>query len=130
MGKKVIKCEYFSVVDETKHLRTSSWALGLSKQRQKKAITSCSPTVNTNTCIFKHFPREGPASCQHSLLANHDHITHSATHTHTHTHTHTKALFLYAKQVATVTRRRCGALEGVGGDQWAPLVALEHLLSV
>lgn len=47
-----------------------------------------------------------------------------------HTPPRTKALFLYAKQVATVTRRRCGALEGVGGWSRAPLVALEHLLSV
>lgn len=35
---------------------------------------------------------------------------------------------LYAKRVAIVTRR-CGALEGAQGGQWAPLVASEHLLS-
>lgn len=44
--------------------------------------------VHTNMDIQMFPPascfEDGPASCQHSLLANHNHITHSPTHTHTH----------------------------------------------
>lgn len=57
-------------------------------------------------------------------------LTSTVSHTHMLSNTHTMVLFLYAKQVATVTRRQCGRTGGSGGCQRTPLVALEHLLSV